>query len=108
MPGYRLYKSLVAGATGHVGEALTRQLLLSPLCETVHTLVRRKTGAFKELSAAAKLHQHIADFRNDDCGVEASALDGVDAAFCVLGARSGWSDAADVAAVERDAVINFA
>ncbi|OLP76996.1 Oxidoreductase HTATIP2 [Symbiodinium microadriaticum] len=74
----------------------------------VHTLVRRKTSAFKELSAAAKLHQHIADFRNDDCGVEASALDGVDAAFCVLGARSGWSDAADVAAVERDAVINFA
>eukprot|EP00931_Biecheleriopsis_adriatica_P005956 TRINITY_DN107419_c0_g1_i1.p1 TRINITY_DN107419_c0_g1~~TRINITY_DN107419_c0_g1_i1.p1 ORF type:complete len:260 (+),score=43.25 TRINITY_DN107419_c0_g1_i1:53-781(+) len=109
MPGYRLYKSIVAGATGRVGEALTRQLLLSPLCEEVHSVGRRTSRAFEGLSAAeAKLRHHEGDFSADQCGLDASAFQGVDAAFCVLGARTGWSDESEVAAVERDAVLRFA
>ncbi|CAJ1385648.1 unnamed protein product [Effrenium voratum] len=107
MPGYRLYKSAVAGATGRIGKALTRQLLLSPLCEEAHIVARRKVG-FPELAASAKLRHHVADFGADVCGLQASALKGVDAAFCLLGARSGWSNETDVVAVERDAVLRFA
>lgn len=109
MPRYRLYRSVVAGATGQVGEALTRQLLLSPLCSEVHALSRRRSGAFDGLSAAeSKLQQHSLDLTRASCGIDASALEGVDVAFCVLGARGGWSDTTDVAAVERDGAIRFA
>lgn len=109
MPRYRLYRSVVAGATGRVGEALTRQLLLSPLCSEVHAASRRRSGAFDSLSAAeAKLRQHSLDLSRPLCGIDKSAVDGVDVAFCVLGARGGWSDTNDVAAVERDGAVHFA
>eukprot|EP00930_Biecheleria_cincta_P014475 TRINITY_DN12431_c1_g1_i1.p1 TRINITY_DN12431_c1_g1~~TRINITY_DN12431_c1_g1_i1.p1 ORF type:complete len:281 (+),score=45.77 TRINITY_DN12431_c1_g1_i1:117-845(+) len=108
MPGYRLYRSVVAGATGRVGDALTRQLLLSPLCSEVHSVARREARAFDGLAAAAaKLRHHAGDFGAERCGLEASALQGVDAAFCVLGARC-WSSESEVAEVERDAALNFA
>ncbi|CAE8634409.1 unnamed protein product [Polarella glacialis] len=109
MPRYRLYKTVVAGATGRVGEALTRQLLLSPLCAEVHSVGRREARAFDRLSAAeSKLRHHLGDFSAPECGVDPSSLEGVDSAFCVLGSRRGWSDPAEVAAVERDAVLKFA
>mmetsp|Transcript_52632 Transcript_52632/g.118554 ORF Transcript_52632/g.118554 Transcript_52632/m.118554 type:complete len:244 (-) Transcript_52632:59-790(-) len=109
MGGYRLYRSVVAGATGRVGEALTRQLLLSPLCAEVHTVGRAETRAFDGLAAAdAKLRRHRADFAAASCSMDASALAGVDAAFCVLGARGGWADTEGVAAAERDGVLRFA
>eukprot|EP00929_Paragymnodinium_shiwhaense_P087143 TRINITY_DN47423_c0_g1_i1.p1 TRINITY_DN47423_c0_g1~~TRINITY_DN47423_c0_g1_i1.p1 ORF type:complete len:262 (-),score=47.68 TRINITY_DN47423_c0_g1_i1:70-798(-) len=110
MPRYRLYKSVVAGVTGQIGEALTKQLLLSPLCSEVHAAGRRATSAFKSLAAAeSKLRQHQIDISRPNCGVDASELEGVNVAFCTLGSRSGWGgDAAEVAAVERDGVIRFA
>eukprot|EP00401_Gymnodinium_catenatum_P032057 CAMPEP_0117553612 /NCGR_PEP_ID=MMETSP0784-20121206/50315_1 /TAXON_ID=39447 /ORGANISM="" /LENGTH=242 /DNA_ID=CAMNT_0005350725 /DNA_START=1 /DNA_END=729 /DNA_ORIENTATION=+ len=109
MPRYRLYRSAVAGATGRVGEALTRQLLLSPLCSEVHAASRHGTRSFEGLSAAeSKLRQHSLDLSKSFCGLEASALAGVDVAFCVLGARGGWADAKDVTAVEQDGVVRFA
>jgi hypothetical protein len=110
MPGYRLYRSVVIGATGRAGEALTRQLLLSPLCSEVHALGRRETRAFDGLAAAeAKLRQHTIDIERPLCGLDASVLDGVDAAFCLLGARGGWAgNGKEVEAVERDGVIQFA
>eukprot|EP00933_Yihiella_yeosuensis_P067216 TRINITY_DN71942_c0_g1_i1.p1 TRINITY_DN71942_c0_g1~~TRINITY_DN71942_c0_g1_i1.p1 ORF type:complete len:244 (-),score=34.39 TRINITY_DN71942_c0_g1_i1:142-873(-) len=109
MARYRLIRSVVAGATGRAGEALTRQLLLSPLCEEVQTVGRRETRAFDGLSAAsAKLKQHVGDFSVERCDIEPSRLMGADAAFCLIGAPSGWSNEANVASVERDAVLRFA
>eukprot|EP00747_Dinoflagellata_sp_TGD_P166816 gnl/TRDRNA2_/TRDRNA2_190195_c0_seq1.p1 gnl/TRDRNA2_/TRDRNA2_190195_c0~~gnl/TRDRNA2_/TRDRNA2_190195_c0_seq1.p1 ORF type:complete len:244 (+),score=45.53 gnl/TRDRNA2_/TRDRNA2_190195_c0_seq1:73-804(+) len=109
MPRFRLYKSIVAGATGRVGEALSRQLLLSPLCAEVHALGRAKTRAFDGLAAAeAKLKQSSLDLGSPMCGVDPAAVAGADVAFCVLGSRAGWADAQDVAAVERDGVVRFA
>eukprot|EP00927_Polykrikos_kofoidii_P078924 TRINITY_DN75720_c0_g1_i1.p1 TRINITY_DN75720_c0_g1~~TRINITY_DN75720_c0_g1_i1.p1 ORF type:complete len:242 (-),score=39.87 TRINITY_DN75720_c0_g1_i1:277-1002(-) len=106
---YRLYRSIVAGASGRVGEALTRQLLLSPLCSEVHAASRRRSTAFDTLSAAeAKLQQHSLDLSRPLCGIDVSAIQGVDVAFCVIGARGGWADASDVAAVERAGVLRFA
>eukprot|EP00438_Fugacium_kawagutii_P033758 Skav215074 [mRNA] locus=scaffold2575:69897:78545:- [translate_table: standard] len=98
------FHGAVAGATGRVGQALTRQLLLSPLCQEVHAVTRQKISAYDELAASAKLKQHFADFGSDLCGLNQSSLQGVDAAFCVLGARS--SDPSDLAK-ERDAVLRF-
>lgn len=110
MPGYRLYRSAIVGATGRAGEALTRQLLLSPLCSEVHAVGRRDTRAFDGLAAAeAKLKQHRADIERPLLGLDASVLSGVDAAFCLLGARGGWAANGDeVQAVERDGAIRFA
>mmetsp|Transcript_52728 Transcript_52728/g.168884 ORF Transcript_52728/g.168884 Transcript_52728/m.168884 type:complete len:242 (-) Transcript_52728:151-876(-) len=109
MARYRLYRCAVAGATGRVGEALTRQLLLSPLCSEVHALGRAEARGFDGLAAAnAKLRQHRCDLSKPLCGLDASALAGVDAAFCVLGARGGWARPEDVAAVERDGAVRFA
>mmetsp|Transcript_22344 Transcript_22344/g.47669 ORF Transcript_22344/g.47669 Transcript_22344/m.47669 type:complete len:247 (+) Transcript_22344:74-814(+) len=108
-PRWRLYRSVVAGATGRVGEVFSRQLLLSPLCEEVHAVGRRETHAFNDLAAAgSKLRQHRADMSRPLCDVDASALTGVHSAFCLLGARGGWADAEDVAAVERDGAVRFA
>lgn len=109
MPRYQLYRSVVIGATGRVGEALTRQLLLSPLCSEVHVLGRSDLRAFDGLAAAqAKLHQHRVKISRPLCGIDASVLSGVNVAFCALGARGGWTDVDDVAAVERDGAMHFA
>jgi len=109
MPGYRLYRSVVAGATGKVGQALTKQLLLSPLCAEVHTVGRSESRSFDGLAAAKKkLNQHSADISKPLCGLDVASLTGADAAFCVLGARGGWGDSEEVAAVERDGAIRFA
>jgi len=112
MPPYRLYRSVVAGATGRVGEALTRQLLRSPLCSEVHVVGRSNVDILAASSAAdggkAKLRCHSADLAKPLAGVDASALAGVDVAFCLLGARGGWTATADVAAVERDGAVRFA
>lgn len=107
---YKLYRSVVIGATGRTGEALTRQLLLSPLCSEVHALGRRETRAFDGLAAAeSKLKQHHVDIERPLCGLDASVLSGVDAAFCVLGARDGWAGNGDeVKAVEQEGAIRFA
>ena len=75
--GYRLYKSVIAGATGRAGQALARQLLLSPLCQEVHAVTRQRLGAFNELAAAAKLQQHLAtDFKElgGPLGISTSGL----------------------------------
>lgn len=109
MPRYRLYRSAVIGATGRAGEALTRQLLLSPLCSEVRALGRRQSHSFDGLSAAeAKLKQHHVEIERPQCGLDSSVLSGVDAAFCLLGARSGWAgNAEEACAVERDGAIQF-
>mmetsp|Transcript_35319 Transcript_35319/g.77197 ORF Transcript_35319/g.77197 Transcript_35319/m.77197 type:complete len:242 (-) Transcript_35319:84-809(-) len=106
---YRLYRSVVAGATGRVGEALTRQLLLSPLCSEVNTVGRSKVRSFDNLAAAKeKLRQHDACLSRPLCDVDPKELEGVDVAFCVLGSRKGWAKSEEVAAVERDGAIAFA
>eukprot|EP00928_Gymnodinium_smaydae_P081456 TRINITY_DN64979_c0_g1_i1.p3 TRINITY_DN64979_c0_g1~~TRINITY_DN64979_c0_g1_i1.p3 ORF type:complete len:243 (+),score=57.29 TRINITY_DN64979_c0_g1_i1:70-798(+) len=108
MPRYRLYRCAVAGGTGLVGGTLSRQLVLSPLCSEVHAVGRAELRTLDGLAAAAKLRQLRCDLARPLCDVDASALKGVDAAFCTLGARGGWTDDADVAAVERDGAIRFA
>mmetsp|Transcript_105615 Transcript_105615/g.268272 ORF Transcript_105615/g.268272 Transcript_105615/m.268272 type:complete len:272 (-) Transcript_105615:121-936(-) len=55
MVRYRLYRSAVACASGPVGEALTRQLLLSPLCSGVVAVGRVARQEFESLSASKKL-----------------------------------------------------
>mmetsp|Transcript_83588 Transcript_83588/g.210587 ORF Transcript_83588/g.210587 Transcript_83588/m.210587 type:complete len:244 (-) Transcript_83588:34-765(-) len=97
MVGYRLYRGAVAcAAGGRVGEALTRQLLLSPLCSEVVAVGSLDRREFESLSASAKLRQlggpsgEAAPSRVSAADEAAGSgqgggLEGVDAAFCVLG-----------------------
>eukprot|EP00812_Abedinium_dasypus_P005394 NODE_1675_length_1087_cov_200.405039.p2 GENE.NODE_1675_length_1087_cov_200.405039~~NODE_1675_length_1087_cov_200.405039.p2 ORF type:complete len:245 (-),score=84.43 NODE_1675_length_1087_cov_200.405039:148-882(-) len=110
MPRYKLHLAAVAGATGRMGQALTRQLLLSPLCSGVHALCRNPLALhFADLAAAeAKLKLHQIELGTAQLGVDAAELEGIDTAYCMLGSRRGWTDKEDVTCVERDGVVEFA
>ena len=69
-------KTLVAGATGLIGQALVAQLQADPVCESLHLLLRRAS-----VERAAKVRSHLVDF--DRLG-ELPLLE-VSTAFCALG-----------------------
>jgi len=109
MTQFRAYRCVVAGTTGRIGSHLTKQLLMSPLCQEVHALARTPISAFDAV-AKSKLRLSKVDFSHAACGLDKSfqsGFEGADAAFCCLGARGGWA-AADVTEAERDNVIRFA
>eukprot|EP00932_Pfiesteria_piscicida_P001952 SRR837773.11900.p2 GENE.SRR837773.11900~~SRR837773.11900.p2 ORF type:complete len:251 (-),score=90.79 SRR837773.11900:63-773(-) len=87
MVRYRLYRGAVACASGPVGEALTRQLLLSPLCAEVAAVGRVARQEFEGLSASKKLRElpFPAAAEPAPAAGGKGPLEDVDAAFCVLG-----------------------
>mmetsp|Transcript_55304 Transcript_55304/g.131922 ORF Transcript_55304/g.131922 Transcript_55304/m.131922 type:complete len:237 (+) Transcript_55304:143-853(+) len=107
MVRYKLYRSAVASAAGATGELLTRQLLLSPLASEVLVVGKSETRAFDGLAAGkAKLRQLVMGPGTGKWPSAANlsgpeALEGVAAAFCVLGEGRPWL-------VELDRSLHFA
>lgn len=81
----KTYQAVVIGATGAVGSNIVRELLQSPRCTNITTIVRRDTDMFKDNPNASKIHQIIQkDLGNLEPVVEES-IRGHEIAFCALG-----------------------
>jgi len=110
MVRYKLYRSAVVCAGGPVGEALTRQLLLSPLCSEVLACGKIDRREFESLNVRKKL-RYLAEATSGEvdsggaaartgavAGEQAAQPDGlagVEAAFCVLGGGR-WAEPPDM------------
>ena len=79
------YRAIVLGASGAVGSALVRELLVSPACKEVLMLNRRPVDNWQNARGKAKLTEHVIDLQQ----IEAETLrlaQGCTVAFCTFGA----------------------
>ena len=96
MPSFQPYKAVLAGGTGYVGRQMTKQLLLSPLCQKLVVIGRQPIIGLEKMTSSSKLQQVQADFQSPTFDEDvADAVRGADVAFCLLGTRFGWANEAD-------------